>query len=151
MIDQAPQNPFESPRAVDEELVQAQLVDEPKRRKKKDLAPTPVVLAMMAGMFLSPLVPSALLFLGPGSVLIAMLTMVLSMLLLTKTPFTRGMGQIYFGAVAFLFFAKIAFPPPDMSTGFRLATLAGLVLSAGIVILLSLPISRRFYFGPTKK
>ena len=151
MIDQAPQNPFESPRAVDEEPVRAQLVDEPKRRKKKkNLAPTSVVLAMLAGMFLSPLVPAAVLFLGPGSVLIAMLTMLLSMLLLTNTPFTWGMSEIYFGIVALLFIAPVGFPPPDASRGFLLASLAGLVLSVGIVILLGLPTSRRFYFGLTK-
>lgn len=150
MIDQPPQNPFESPRVIDEEPVPAQLVDEPRRRKKKNLAPTPVVLAMLAGMFLSPLVPAAVLFLGPGSVLIAMLTMVLSMLLLTNTPFTWGMGEIYFGIVALLFFVPIGFPPPDASRGFLLATFAGLVLSVGIVILLGLPASRGFYFGLAK-
>ncbi len=145
--DSQSENPFESPRIVDDEPVQAQLAPRPRRKKKKDLAPTSVVMAMVTALFLTPLVPLGFYFLGGAGVLAAAFNFVFSLLLLMKAPNTWWVGILYYGSLFASFIlgnllCDGCIPLQYMQWGYT-----GMLANGILLVLFSLPSSRKYYFG----
>ncbi|RCS52727.1 hypothetical protein DTL42_07780 [Bremerella cremea] len=142
-----PENPFESPRFVDDEPLPAQLVPEPPFKKKKELAPTSVVMLMLLAMALTPGVPLGFYYLGAAGVLVAGFNFVFSMLLLMKMPSTWWMGNLFYGALFASFFTGNILCSGCIPAKYMHWSYLGMLASGVVLVLLSVPASRKYYFG----
>ncbi|PQO36622.1 hypothetical protein [Blastopirellula marina] len=144
--DSQPENPFASPRIIDEEPVQAQLVGKRRLKRKKELAPTSVVMVMLLALALTPLVPLGFFFLGEAGVLVVAFNFVFSMLLLMKIPNTWWTGNLFYGAL-FASFVIGNLLYSDVVTMHYLGwSYLGMLTNAIVLLLFWLPSSRKYYF-----
>ncbi|MEW4563885.1 hypothetical protein AB1K70_15225 [Bremerella sp. JC770] len=135
---------------MDDEPVQATLA-EPTRPNKKDLAPTPVALAMVIGMFQSPLVPVATFWPDSYQWQPMGLSFLFSMLFLVKSPTIWWIGCLLHSGllVCFLLSAVFysGFVPPAAS---QYLGLVGIFTSGLILWMLARPSARKYYFRTRK-
>lgn len=142
-----PDNPFASPRIVDEEPIQAEVIQERRRKKKKELAPASVVFAMLTALSLTPLVPLGLLFLGPAAIIVAVFNFVFSFLLLMKSPNTWWVSNLYYGPMFISFVGGYLFQFNALPPQYQMWGQIGMITNAVLLVLFSLPDSRKYYFG----
>ncbi len=139
------ENPFESPKVVDEDPVVAAIVETP-RRKKKDLAPTSVVMSMTAALFLSPLAPLALSLLAiPFSFAVVGTITLGFVLLFVRQPLVRWLGMTYFGLLIPGFVLSMKPVLKSIPPGYEVYAPLGIVFSFAIVLMLMNDSAKTYY------
>lgn len=144
--DSQPENPFASPRTIDEDPVQAELVDKRRLKRKKELAPTSVVMVMLLALALTPLVPLGFFFLGEAGVLVAAFNFVFSMLLLMKIPNTWWTGNLFYGSLLISFLTGTLLCSGCVPVQYLGWSYLGMLTNAVVLLLFWLPSSRKYYF-----
>lgn len=120
-------------------------------RKKKDLAPTPVAMAMVIGMFQSPLVPLATFWLGSLTWQPMALSFLFSMFFLVRSPGIWWAGIVFNSGLLIAFTVGIMMPlNSSIPIPFQHLGLVGIFSSVLILWMFSLPSARRYYFRSPK-